>query len=63
MSITLTEESKNSISLTEENRITSPTFAEMGDETFAENTETFETQSTPFAFESKNNITLTLETK
>jgi len=63
MSITLTEENRNNIALTEENRINSPTFDEMGDETFAENTESFETQSTPFAFETKNNLSLTLETK
>jgi len=58
----LTLESKNSITLTQENRITSPSIEEM-DVEFEDVDESFESQGTVFNLESKNNINLTLESK
>lgn len=61
--ITLTNENKNNISLTEEDRVNSPTWDE-AEMTWDETTETWDSQSKPiFTVESKNNINLTFETK
>lgn len=60
--ITLVEQSKNSVNLTEENRINSPIINDV-DIPIENISETIDTYGTPFTEETKNTITLTEETK
>jgi len=63
MTVALILENKNTTPLSMENRITSPTWDDT-EKTWDEMDETWDSQGTPlFDLESKNTLTLTLETK